>query len=499
MELVFQEDRLEYLGRTFCETMTLEQTADLIVPDSYSDCERVVDAFGTVLIRAEECVAGAVSVSGVVQAGVLFVTEDGAIERLETQIPFSARRELSGEPEERTLQCRCMLRSVDARLLNSRKLLVRVGISCMLTVYARRCFTAYDMQAPAPALQLKRTRLPLRMPVGLGEKSFPIHEELELPEGKHALARLLRCLCSVQVQEQKMVGDKAVFKGALCVHALYADTDDALQTHDWTLPFSQYAQTERELDESELQTVFSLISFEVEPEGTNDCRRLFLSANVLAQCTVFGRQELSLIEDAFCTDAELNPVWQDCTLTGVLDRQVFHETAVAELEARRLVDAWIYPEEAQTQRTEGTLRLELPLNCNALYYDETGALQGTILRLHAAVETELSENGNCAVSGLCCGEIAGSTGGSRLGLRVPLTLTVESSAEHRLHTLCGAELQPLAETQARRPAVILRRTDAEEELWEIAKRLRAPVQSILEANDLASPNVPANTMLLIPT
>ena len=42
MELVFQESRLDYLSRILCETVTQEQTAELIVPDSYPDADRVV-------------------------------------------------------------------------------------------------------------------------------------------------------------------------------------------------------------------------------------------------------------------------------------------------------------------------------------------------------------------------------------------------------------------------------------------------------------------------
>ena len=79
MELVFQEQKLEYLHRIFCETVTQEQTADVVIPDSLADAERVVEAFGTLLVRSEECMADSVSVSGVVQAGVLFCGESGEV------------------------------------------------------------------------------------------------------------------------------------------------------------------------------------------------------------------------------------------------------------------------------------------------------------------------------------------------------------------------------------------------------------------------------------
>ena len=44
MELVFQEKQLDYLGRVLDQTVTQELTAEVIVPDSCADADRVVDA-----------------------------------------------------------------------------------------------------------------------------------------------------------------------------------------------------------------------------------------------------------------------------------------------------------------------------------------------------------------------------------------------------------------------------------------------------------------------
>ncbi len=500
MELVFQEKQVECLNRILCETVLLEQTADIIVPDSLPDIERVVDAFGMLMIRTEECIALSASAAGVVQAGVLYVSEDGSVQQIPAQIPFSVRRDFSSQQESCTLQCRCVLRSVDARALNSRKLLVRVGIACTLTVYAQERVTLYDLPDPAPNLQLKRTQLPLTMPLGLCEKSFVLNEELELASGKPALERLLKCLCRVQLAEQKLVGDKAVFKGGLLIHALYEDTEGKLSTHEWNVPFSQYAQMEQELDENELLTELSMMSFEVEPDSQTDCRRLLLSANLLAQCTAIGQKKITLIEDAYCTDAQFTPQFDACEMTGILDRQVFRETAAAvnDEPAGSVVDVWMYPEEVSRQRTDGAMLLEQSLNCNVLYYDTEGKLQGSVLRPTLRVETAISDAGNCAVTELNAGEVLCSAGAAGLEVRVPISMTVESSSLHRLNTVKGGQITELPEQTGRRPSVILRRTEREEELWELGKAYRTPIQTIKEANDLQTDVIPADAMLLIP-
>ncbi len=499
MELVFEERTLRCLNRICCEQIAQEQTAELIVPDSYADAQRVVDAFGTALLRTQECANGAVSAAGTVQAGVLLVTEEGRVVCLDAQIPFAIRHELPEAGENAVLQCSCELNCVDARLLNSRKVLIRVAVSCRMEVYARQERNVPELCAPAPNLQLRRLRLPLQMPLALGERSFTLNEEVELPAGKPALARLLRVLYQLQVPEQKTVGSKAVFKGAVTAHVLYEDAEGELQAFEQVISFSQYAELDCEPPEGTVQTVLSLTGAEAEQETQSDCRRLLLSLQLLAQCVAYGEQQVELICDAYCTDALLTPQYAQWEMTGILDRQSFHDTllATADVPARRVVDAWVCPDLPQQQRHAQELCVELPLHCNVLYYDTDGALQGESLRPVLRAQTLLAERGSCRISQLNTGALFCAAGPGGLELRCPLGLELESFAAESLRTLSSAEITP-DEPGARRPSLLLRRTTQPEEVWALAKACRSVASEILRVNALESETIPADTLLLIP-
>ena len=500
MELVFQEQRLNYLSRILCDTVSQEQTADVIIPDSMPDAARVAEAFGTLLIRAEECSEDSAAVSGTVKAGALLVGEDGSVQRVDAEIPFSVRRDFPQQADECVMQSRCVLRSVDARLLNSRKVLLRVCVSCTISVYAPKTCTSYDISEPAPNLQMKRAVLPLRLPAQLGEKNFALNEVLELPNGRPEIARLLKCLFRTEIEEQRMVGNKAVFKGSLTVHALYEGEDGELHTYDWNVPFSQYAELEREMDEGDLRTTLSLTGADAEPDSAFGARRLLVGASLLAQCTVFCVQNVSVIEDAFCTDAELRPTWEEWSMTAILDQQEFRETATAESDqqAQRIVDCCFLPDEAVMQRADGQMLIELPISCSVLYYDADNQLQGRILRPVVRMETEIAENAQCGVAQVSGGETFCSAGSGGISLRVPVRVSVDSFAEQAIRAVSGGEIVPIEETAPRRPAVLLRLTDQEESVWDIAKSCRASMQLITAANELSGAIVPAGTLLLIP-
>ena len=90
------------------------------------------------------------------------------------------------------MQCRCILKSVDARLLNSRKVLIRVGIACTVQVFSPRIQTQYHISEPAKTLQLQRREIPMRLPMGVGDRSFSVNEELDLPVTEEVVGEYLR-------------------------------------------------------------------------------------------------------------------------------------------------------------------------------------------------------------------------------------------------------------------------------------------------------------------
>lgn len=95
------------------------------------------------------------------------------------------------------------------------------------------------------------------------------------------------------------------------------------------------------------------------------------------------------------------------------------------------------------------------------------------------------------------GELFCAAGADGVTLRCPLQVTLASTARHALKAVCGGTTEPEPE-DARRPGVILRRTEQPEQVWDIAKACRTAPETVTAANDLQADEVPAGTLLLIP-
>lgn len=501
MELVFQQERTEYLRTVGWEAFAKEETMETIVPDSQPDVARIVDCFGNVLVQTKECRGGAVSVSGGVQAGVLYVPEtEDAVCVIPLYIPFSVKKEFAAADGEGTFVCEVTLGSLDARILNSRKVIVRAELLCRFCFLAPQELTLYALAERPDCLQMQMRTMPFVLPLEVGEKGFPLNDELELPATAEPVDRILSLRATVEPEERKQIGNKAVFKGRLCVHLLYCGMDGGLYPVDTQVPFSQYIEMNRDLTDCELRLYPLLSGLEAEPDGQLECRRLLLSASLLVQCVVYGEKAVAVTEDAYCTHGEWKPEWAECAVNGRLDvQQTRNALSLHEnVNARNVLDAWLTAGLPVVSRGGDSVQLRTPLAGNILYYDDAGALQGRPVRGSCVYETKLHPQASCRAGEGVLRELRASVEADGIELRGTLAQTVEAYAEHTLRQLSGAEIGEEAATQARRPSVILRRAMPNETLWSIAKSCRTTVADICAANGLTAEDGVPERLLLIP-
>lgn len=99
----------------FTKAAAQEQTQELIVPDSYPDCGRIVFTGACAVMRGKEARDGSVVVTGGVRAGLLYVPEDGTEPRaLSCYLPYSIRVDDRPATAAHAAASRCHVRSADA-------------------------------------------------------------------------------------------------------------------------------------------------------------------------------------------------------------------------------------------------------------------------------------------------------------------------------------------------------------------------------------------------
>lgn len=499
MELAFQENQTKCMEQLFHDTVIQEETVEIIVPEGWPDIYRVVDSFAEVALRQKEVGTGIVTVSGGVRGGILYVSEEEQTPKLlQTYLPFTVKKEIERLEVNDKVQVQLQVCGADARMISSRKAMLRVNLASIFKAYTSQQVVTYTLPEQESSVMTYDSVLPMKLCLETEEKSFSVNEELLLPDSLPAVEEIFKEQYRLSVTEKKMVGSKVAFKGSIGVHTLYSSQDGGLNSYDGEIPFSQYLELPEDRDGCEPEVMLSVTGAELQTDGQLDCHRLLLNLNLLAQCSVFGICSVPFVSDAYCTEQTLVPEYHSVSLTGLLDHREYRDTMVSKLTVpmKKLIDVYAYPEQVRQNRNGDSICLQYGLNVNLLYFDQENQLQGRTVHIEQSEDMSLSPNGQCHAE-LQLPEPCTVMNGGQTELRCPIVSVVDSFAAQEIRGICGGKTEPI-ENDDERPSLILRRVGQEESLWSIAKAYRTTVQKIMEANGLQEEAAMSDLLLLIP-
>ena len=321
---------------------------------------------------AEECQAGSVLISGGIQASLLYLAGEETTPRLlETYLPFSIKKEISDCEVSDLAQLQCRVTHADGRVLNSRKLLVRVEIGCDLHLYRPAAETIYVPDASDPHLQLHRRQYPLLLDLEAGEKLFAMEEEPELPAGRPDPIRIVFARAQPSVTETRLAGSRMVCKGVVSLQVLYEAAEGQVTRWDCQLPFSQFIDLAGSYEEETCALQLQLAGCEVTLNGE---RRLSCDLMLLAQCMVRGYRTLEIVDDAYWLGGSLQAKVSPCSIRCQLDQQQLSQTVYLEVPAQMYLvhDAQVLVGRPEVSQRDGRTEIRVPVAVSLCGADAAG-------------------------------------------------------------------------------------------------------------------------------
>lgn len=171
---------------------------------------------------------------------------------MEVELPFTCPVEHPGLTPEWKVVAVPQVQGADARLLNPRKVLVRVS----LAVWLQACAPVEEelcggIQAPEEAgiQQLVEPWRPVPSSAW-GRSPSPSPTRSPCPAASPEAEELLKSRVTLRCSESKVIGNKLIFKGESQLQFLYRSTAGALCTAEYELPFSQIMEVSGAGEES---------------------------------------------------------------------------------------------------------------------------------------------------------------------------------------------------------------------------------------------------------
>ncbi len=478
-----------FLRQDLRSVQNQEETLELRLPEGMPDIGKVLCAWGQVVVRSKQWRSDSIQMTGGVSAWVLYAPEEGGEpQSVACWLPLQAKWSLPETKREGTIRICPMLRSVDARLLSARKMMVRASVGILaeaLEPWEAAVFQPPEIQED---VQLLEKTYPVTLPKEAGEKLFLMDEELSLPEMP---SKLLAWDLRPMVLEQTVIGSRGVFKGECRLHLVYMDGNGKVKSETICLPFAQFAELDADYDKE--ATVSSMLAVSnLEPELAED--RLHLKAGILCQYVVYDCKMLNVCEDAYSPYRRVEPIRQEEMLPALLDRRNLSADIRQSVDSGGLqsVDTVFYPECPMEYREGEEIVIELPGTFQLLGYDDQGQLQAVLENTVHRIQVPAGEGCGVWVEACCLQGVQAMAG----EVNAQVELELMTSSQQPISMVTGLEIGELMEPDSQRPALVLRKAE-DLSLWELAKKCGSTVDAIRRANQLTAEPAP-DRMLLIP-
>lgn len=481
MELQFDKSMCKSLHKVLNDVLDQELTQEIRVPEPLPDIGRILGCWGQIILRGKEWYNGSAGVSGGIMAWVLYVPDDGSFVRsVDTWIPFQMKWDIPESQRDGVVYTIPLLKSVDARSVSARKIMVRANVSVQAQAYETRETAHYHADQLPEDVQVLNQTYHLDVPVEAGEKVLQIEDQLQISGYEQNKTTICYYDLRPEMTESRILGDKLLFRGTAIIRVMYCTDDHALQTLKKELSFSQYTHLDETYHADVTAWTYPVVTgLELDFSGEQP----MVKASLAVQYVICEPKEMEITEDVYSITR--NIVSEQSTLSLLSKLDILTEDFVLNhkipIQAREIVDIVCYPSHAQKIQNGDIIVVEQPVVFQILYMDTEGNLQSSVTLSKFSWEFASDTKNDVDVEVVSISGLQSLISSDEVLLTLNMLLKARVCSENGLPMTHKITFKDEKELDPSRPSLIVRKLGSNS-VWDIAKQYGAKISDIKVAN-----------------
>ena len=480
-------------------------SGEYVLPEYCPDMAVILKCYAYPHLQNRQWSGDQLMVDGIAVIRVVYADEQRrCVRTIEFTQPFSCSIRGLHPAEDMAVEITLTTKYLTCRPVGPRRLEVRGSV--LVEATAEHPITP-EMAVPNDTedLYTRCETMPITVPGRTCEKIMTVSESLEFDHTLPPAEMLLGGECRAVIKECKLLTGKAIIKGLLYVHQLYADSTDGNNTHclDYTIPFSQILDVPDVVEGLPCRAQVLVLSdserCSIGPDGENTI--LDVTVKLLLQLQVYQKSEVDLLYDAYHTHYPVEMKWEDITCHTLYGQRFEDTKCPVSMSApiqqwREILDITAQMAEYHCETERGRCLLNGRLQIGVIIRDVDGEIG-----YHECFDnfsTECACIGNHAQMKPTVTAIHYRATEDALECVVGLHIAITDADVQRKRVISDLQLcsdRPFTVTKA---SALLYYAEAGETVWDIAQTCHTSPQGILEENALGGEDITEKTILLIP-
>lgn len=497
MEAKLKHERINCYSSVYTGTINREETAESVVPDTLPDIAQILDTDASIYLKAKTVQNGKASLEGNIQGTVLYLTdEDDDVYKLELSQTTTFLFESEELKEGDRLCARLYVNNADARMLNPRKILLRVDVVADVSAYRESAMELAVEPDDAEFLQILPEERTVQYITAVGEKPFIVTDEFSVPASRPAIGQVLQAKAGANIDDMKQVGAKMILQGTAWLKLLYLPVEEKMpRCENFSTTFSQIVDCP-EGSNGLHSVVLMPTACYIEPlQGGHGANAVQMEQHMTAQIICRKESQLHYMADAYNTRYSCEVQSEPLAVQANGRAALLRETVKDLVETTEPVSEIIYSQVNAGTPSMGDKGCSVPLMIHALYRTENGKIASLTRRMCAEMPLDVTTDSSTYLYPASCAEpyLAPTSGG--LEVRLPVEMKAEIYDNEKISAVHSIDVD--METPAfpsDGPSMIIVRC-GNNCLWSLAKRYGSTTELIEAANPGSTET---GNLLLIP-
>lgn len=479
---------------------------DMIVPDSKPDILNTINTSGNVCIYKKEIMDEKIRLDGNINTYIMYLSDnsDEAVRGLNTNLDFSENINLPNCTSDMLVNSDINIKSIECKVLNGRKINIKVGLEVRLKVYANENIDIVNGINNNSNIQTLEENLRVNSLVGSGNTKVYVKDTIPV-DNTDNLAEILKANINLVDRDIKISYNKILAKAEAEIRIMYLTEENTINTVINKIPVVGFIDIQNVNEENMCDTNYEIKNMIIKPNNIEE-HSIYIELEVEVSTMVYEEKKINLIQDLYSPSEEVtfnkrkvrtmsnkNNIQKTC--------QIREKVNIPEIENKTLLDVDIKPIINKESKMESRIIYEGELELNFIFTANT-IIDINSIKVKVPFQFNVNDIENCDQMDIGTNmEIVSQDFiiglGGEVSCNVDIAFNLSMSRNVNLNIIEGLNTEENRDLEDY--SLILYIVKEGDTLWEIAKRFRSTIDDIVRTNGIENPDkIDVGQKLFIP-
>ncbi len=467
---------------------------DMIVPDSKPDILDTICTSGVVSIYKKEAQDEKVRLDGSINTYIIYMP-DGTEEQvrgLNTNIDFSENINVPNCKEEMNIVSDVKVKSIEAKVLNGRKISIKATLEINLKVYNQDSVEIINEIQNADNVQILKEDLKVNSLVGQGETKIYAKDNINI-DNIDNLAEVLKAQICLVDKDIKISYNKVLTKSEAEIRIMYLTEDNRINNITYKIPVVGFIDIQDVTEGNICDVNYEIKNVIIKP-NTQEEHSIYVEIEISVMCYVYEEKQINLIQDMYSPieniDFEKKQIMTMTEKQCVKNtKQIREKINLKDIEGLNLIDVDIMPSISNENKINSKILYEAELGMKFIFENSRSQLIVKEAKIPFECTVENLQNGE-VLNANCDMEIKNRDFIIQDGGDINCNIDIQTDTNLYRNASINAidSIQESGEREEQDYSIVIYIVKKGDTLWNIAKEFGSTIDAIARVNGIEDRN-----------